>query len=352
MTTTVSPLWYATRATGVMALLLLTATVLLGVATAAGSAAPGTPRVVTSALHRNLSLLVLVFVAAHVLTTVLDTYTSIGLTAAFIPFSSSYRGLWLGLGAIALDLLLAVTVTSLLRDRLSYRTWRAVHWLSWASWPVALWHGLGTGTDTRVPWLLAFDALCVASVLGAAGWRLARARPGAMRIALAGVAALLPLATIVFVAEGPLQPGWARRAGTPAALLGAHQAANHPAAATPPSTAPVSFSGQVRQAPGPVSGQVTVTVSARTSGPAARTVTVVLHGTPDGTGVAMSSGTVSLGATGQDPARQGPVTQLAGHQLTAILRDQSGQAERARLYLVISWPHVSGQLSASAGGGS
>ena len=335
-----------------MALLLLTATVLLGVATAAGTAAPGTPRVITSALHRNLSLLVLVFVGAHVLTTVLDSYTSIGLTAAFIPFSSSYRGLWLGLGAIALDLLLAVTVTSLLRDRLSYRTWRAVHWLSYASWPVALWHGLGTGTDTRVPWLLALDALCVASVLGVAGWRLARARPGSARIALAGVAALLPLATIAFVAEGPLQPGWARRAGTPAALLGAHQAANHPAAATPPSTAPVSFSGQVRQAPGPASGQVTVTVSARTSGPATRTVTVVLHGIPDGTGIAMSSGTVSLGATGQDPARQGPVTQLAGHQLTAVLSDQSGQAERARLYLAISWPHASGQLSTSAGDGS
>jgi sulfoxide reductase heme-binding subunit YedZ len=335
-----------------MALLLLTATVLLGVVTAAGTAAPGTPRIVISALHRNLSLLVLVFVGAHVLTTVLDSYTSIGLTAAFIPFSSSYRGLWLGLGAIALDLLLAVTVTSLLRGRLSYRTWRAVHWLSYASWPVALWHGLGTGTDTRVPWLLALDALCVASVLGAAGWRLARARPGATRIALAGVAALLPLATVAFVAEGPLQPGWARRAGTPAALLGAHQAASQSATTTSPSTAPVSFSGQARQAPGPVSGQITVTVSGRTSGPAARTVTVVLHGTPDGTGIAMSNGTVSLGATGQDPARQGPVTQLAGRQLTATLSDQSGRVERARLYLAISWPHVSGQLSMSAGGRS
>ncbi len=335
-----------------MALLLLTATVLLGVATAAGTAAPGTPRVVTSALHRNLSLLVLAFVGAHVLTTVLDTYTPIGLTAAFVPFSSSYRGLWLGLGAIALDLLLAVTVTSLLRDRLSYRTWRAVHWLSYASWPVALWHGLGTGTDTRVPWLLALDALCVASVLGAAGWRLARARPGAARIALAGVAALLPLATIVFVAEGPLQPGWARRAGTPAALLGAHQAASPLATTASPGTAAVTFRGQARRAPGPASGQVTVTVSARTSGPAPRTVRVVLHGTPDGSGIAMSSGTLSLGAAGQDPARQGPVTRLAGHQLTAIVRDQSGQAERARLYLVISWPHASGQLSTSAGSGS
>jgi ferric reductase like protein len=354
VTTTISLLWYATRATGVMALLLLTASVLLGVATAAGTSAPGMPRVITGALHRNLSLLVLVFVAGHVMTTVLDSYTSIGLTAAFIPFSSSYRGLWLGLGAIALDLLLAVTVTSLLRDRLSYRSWRAVHWLTYASWPVALWHGLGTGTDTRVPWLLVLDALCAASVLGAAGWRLAHGRPGAARIVLSSAAVLLPLATIVFVAFGPLQPGWARRAGTPVALLGSDQAASRqpagPARRAGPAAA--SFAGQVRQAAGPADGQVTITVNARTSGPAARALTVVLHGTPDGTRVALSSGTVSLGPDGPDPARRGPVTRLDGHQLTAVLRDPSGQAEEAQLYLVISWPRVSGRLSVPNGGGS
>src|SRR6202000_3499808 len=99
-----------------MALVLLTATVLLGVTPAAGAGLPGIPRVITGALHRNLSLLVMVFVAGHVLTTVLDSYTSIGLTAAFIPFSSPSRGFWLGLGAVALHLLVAVTVTSLVRD--------------------------------------------------------------------------------------------------------------------------------------------------------------------------------------------------------------------------------------------
>lgn len=183
-----------------MALVLLTATVLLGVATAAGATVPGLPRVITGALHRNLSLLVLAFVAAHVLTTVLDSFVSIGLTAAFVPFSSAYRRFWLGLGAIAFDLLLAVTVTSLLRDRMSYRAWRAVHGLSYACWPVALWHGLGTGTDTRLSWLLALYALCGASVLGVAAWRLARGRPGPARNALIGAAVLVPLTTIAAVA--------------------------------------------------------------------------------------------------------------------------------------------------------
>jgi sulfoxide reductase heme-binding subunit YedZ len=336
-----------------MALILLTATVVLGVATAAGASGPGIPRVVTGALHRNLSLLVLVFVAAHVLTTVLDSYTPIGLTAAFVPFSSSYRGFWLGLGAIAFDLLLAVTVTSLLRDRMSYRAWRAVHWLSYGSWPVALWHGLGAGTDTRVPWLLALDALCVASVLGAAGWRLSRARPGAARLALTGVAVLLPVATIAFVAVGPLRPGWAKRAGTPVSLLGAHGTSSQVTSpAGPPAAATAAFTGQARQSEGPAAGQVTLEVTGRTSGPAARAVTVVLHGTPEGSGIAMSSGTVLLGANGRDAAHEGPVTRLDGHQLTATLHGPAGQDESARVYLVIDGTRASGELSTAPGGGT
>jgi sulfoxide reductase heme-binding subunit YedZ len=333
-----------------MALVLLTAAVLLGVATAAGAELPGIPRVITGALHRNLSLLVMVFVAAHVLTTVLDSYTSIGLTAAFIPFSSSYRGFWLGLGAVAFDLLLAVTVTSLVRDRMSYRAWRAVHWLSYASWPVALWHGLGTGTDSRVAWLLALYVLCAASVLGVAGWRLARAHPGPARKALIGAAVAVPLATIVFVAVGPLQPGWARRAGTPVSLLGTHHAAGTPPASAPAASSAAPFTGQVRQAAGRGQGQVTITIAGRTSGSAARSVTVVLHGTPDGTGIAMTSGTVLLGAVGPDPARQGPITQLDGHQLTANLSGSGTTSERAQLYLVITGAQAAGRLSVSPGG--
>jgi sulfoxide reductase heme-binding subunit YedZ len=220
-----SPLWYATRATGLVALVLLTGTVVLGIASTSRRPAPGLPRVVIAGLHRNLALLAAVLISLHVLTTVADSYARIGLAAAVIPFSSGYRRLWLGLGTMAFDLLLAVTATSLLRDRLSYRGWRAVHWLGYACWPAALWHGLGTGTDSRVPWLLALNALCAASVLGAAAWRLSLMRPGPGRTAAIAAAVILPLATAAFVVAGPLQPGWARRAGTPPALLGAAPAA-------------------------------------------------------------------------------------------------------------------------------
>jgi len=212
-------LWYATRAFGVVALVLLTATVILGIAGTARFAAPGLPRVVTAGLHRNLSLLVLALVALHVLSTIADGYAPVGFASAVVPFDSAYRGLWLGLGTVAFDMLIAVALTSLLRDRLSYRTWRGVHWLAYACWPVALWHGLGTGTDSRVPWLLAIDAVCVAGVAGAVWWRLSLAAPGRARTAAIAGSALLPLATAIFVFVGPLQPHWAERAGTPPAIL-------------------------------------------------------------------------------------------------------------------------------------
>ena len=212
-------LWYATRAFGVVALMLLTATVILGIAGTARFAAPGLPRVVTAGLHRNLSLLVLALVALHVLTTITDGYAPIGFASAVVPFDSAYRGLWLGLGTVAFDMLLAVTLTSLLRDRLSYRAWRYVHWLAYACWPVALWHSLGTGTDSKVPWLLAIDAVCVAGVAGAVWWRLSLAAPGRGRTAALTALAVLPMATGIFIYIGPLQPHWAERAGTPPVIL-------------------------------------------------------------------------------------------------------------------------------------
>jgi hypothetical protein len=233
---------------------------------------------------------------------------------------------------------------------MSYRAWRAVHWLSYASWPVALWHGLGTGTDSRVPWLLALYALCGASVLGVAGWRLARTHPGPARKALIGAAVVVPLATIVFVATGPLRPGWARRAGTPVSLLGARQTTSSLSTGAPATSSSAPFTGQVRQARGPAQGQVTITVDGRTSGSAPRSVTVVLHGIPDGAGIAMASGTVLLGGTGQDPAGEGPVTHLDDHQLTAVLHGSGSQRETAQLHLVITGARAAGRLSVTPGG--
>jgi predicted ferric reductase len=153
-------LWYATRAAGIVALLLLTGTTALGLLTGGRVSGPHWPRFVVSGLHRNISLLALVFLGLHIGTTVIDTYTSIGIQDAVIPFLSGYHRLWLGLGAIASDLLIALSVTSALRYRIGHRLWRLVHWCGYLCWPIAMAHGLGIGTDRSQSWVFLLAVVC------------------------------------------------------------------------------------------------------------------------------------------------------------------------------------------------
>jgi methionine sulfoxide reductase heme-binding subunit len=112
-----------------------------------------------------------VFVGIHVLTSVLDTYVDISWAAIVIPFTSAYGRFWVGVGAISLDLMLAVLVSSLLRARMNPATWRALHWLAYLSWPVALAHTFGMGTDSDELWLIILAVVCILSVGVALLWR-------------------------------------------------------------------------------------------------------------------------------------------------------------------------------------
>ncbi|HEY2077568.1 MAG TPA: ferric reductase-like transmembrane domain-containing protein [Streptosporangiaceae bacterium] len=173
--TSSTALWYASRATGVVALVLLTVVVLLGIMVSQRRRLPGLPRFATTSLHRSMSLLAVTFIAVHVVTAVADPYVTIGIAAAVIPFTSPYESLWLGLGAISLDMIVALIGTSLARARIGRRTWRAVHWLAYACWPVAVLHGVGSSTDMRAGWLLTLAICCAAVVLAAASWRIGNA---------------------------------------------------------------------------------------------------------------------------------------------------------------------------------
>jgi DMSO/TMAO reductase YedYZ heme-binding membrane subunit len=157
-------LWYTARACGVVALLLLTASVALGILGPLGTATPNWPRFTFAGLHRNVSLLALMFLGVHVSSSVIDSYAGIGWWDAIIPFESVYRPLWLGLGAAAFDLLLALVGTSLLRPRISQRLWRSLHWTAYLCWPLAFVHSLGAGTDTGGGFVLIVALVCVATV--------------------------------------------------------------------------------------------------------------------------------------------------------------------------------------------
>lgn len=337
-----SPYWFITRATGAVSLLLLTLAVAIGIAHVRRDRIGDMPRFVVDSIHRSASLLAVCFIVVHVLTSVLDRFAPITLLDAVVPLTSAYRPLWLGLGAVAFDLVIAVTVTSLLRARLGYRAWRITHWLAYASWPIALVHGLGTGSDTNAGWMLALTAACTAVVLAAVVLRVSEGWPRdrAVRVSALGTAALVPIGLLVWLPSGPLATGWARRAGTPPALLASARAASagagstrsrgtgSPSAASSPGTGSTSFSaqagGRVRQQQLP-NGQLVVDISLTMRGHELSRLGIRIEGSPiAGGGVQMSASRVTLGTASNPDRYLGSVTALQGTEVAAAVTDQRG----------------------------
>ena len=205
--------WYATRGLGTATLIVLTGTIVLGITTATRWSGETTPGFVAADVHRNLSLLAICLLAAHIFTTVLDPFAHISVRDVIIPVGALYRPVWLGLGVAAMWVLVGVAATSLLRDRIGPRLWRLVHWAAYASWPLAVVHGLGTGSDAQAPWLIAVVASCVVAVLFSLVLRLRHGRPATLpiRVAAAIVVALVLVVAGGWALGGPFQPGWAAK---------------------------------------------------------------------------------------------------------------------------------------------
>jgi methionine sulfoxide reductase heme-binding subunit len=188
--------WYITRASGIVTLVLLTLTMVLGLTTTSRTRARNWPGFAHQELHRRISMLAVVFLAIHVATSILDTYVHIGWAAIVVPFTSPYSRFWVGMGTVALDLMAAVFISSLLRPRISPRSWRGIHWLAYGCWPVALAHTFGVGTDGGQGWVVALGSACIVSVLAALSWRL---RSTAKRAATLSVNAETPVASRLLV---------------------------------------------------------------------------------------------------------------------------------------------------------
>ena len=219
-----SPLWYTARGLGMVLLLNLTAVVVLGLATNRGWTLPTWQRFLVAGLHRNLSLLAVPLLALHGLMVMLDPYARLGLRDITIPFGSAYRQLWLGLGVLAGELMVALVLTSLVRQRLGFRLWKVTHWAAYAAWPLTILHGLGTGSDVKVGWALLVYAACVGAVLIALLGRLSggSTETEGLRAIAAIISVVGFIALLIWTIAGPLQPGWALTAGTPRDLIGSH----------------------------------------------------------------------------------------------------------------------------------
>jgi sulfoxide reductase heme-binding subunit YedZ len=216
-------LWYATRGLGTTLLIVLTTTVVLGVLTATRWSGEDTPGFVAVDLHRNLSLLAIVLLLAHVVTTVLDPFAHISVRDVLVPVGAAYRPVWLGLGVVAFWILVGVAATSLLRRWVGPRAWRLIHWAAYASWPLAVVHGLGTGSDSRAYWMVAVVSACVSAVVVAIAERIRDGR--VVTLPVRGLVVVAVAAFVVFgsvwAVGGPLQPGWSAKAGTPTVTVAA-----------------------------------------------------------------------------------------------------------------------------------
>ena len=351
---TTQALWYLTRATGLVSLVMLTLVMVLGVSQVQRWSPARWPRFVTATLHRNASLLAVVFLVIHILTAVLDPFAPIGIVAAVVPFSSPYRTLWLGLGAVAFDLIMALVITSLLRERVGYRVWRVVHWTAYLCWPIAFVHGLGTGSDGRVGWVLGVDAVCLAAIVASVIWRLAAnwQLDPARRAVGALSSALIVVLVLGWAATGPTQPGWARKAGTPRSLLGSARSIAAGTASGPTTSGagatPTTATGSGSLAPpvhAIVSGTIaqsgegrrtTVTITGTLSSGASGQLQIVLKGSAlDDGGLALREGTMSYGPASKPGAWSGPVTGLSGATVTAQVSQGGGAAATAQVQLQI-----------------
>ena len=359
--------WYLTRATGLVAMILLSATVVLGIVASVGWTTERWPRFLSQALHRNLSLFCLVLVVVHVVTTVADGFVPISLVQMVVPFGTAYRPLWVGLGALAFDLMLAVALTSAFRRRLGLRAWRGVHWLAYVCWPIALLHGLGTGSDSRIGGAQFVYVLCVLAVVAAGAWRLAVATwvPAGRRLALGSAGIVVMVGTAVFALQGPLRPGWSQRAGTSSSLL-AHltpQAIAGVAAGTggsgstggtggsgsaagmPAVPFDQSLSGTFTTTPSG-NGTVEVQLSMHLEG-SGTPLTVTLYGQSVEGGVSMTSSQVNFGP------QQGVVTGLEGTTIAASVSGPGNRGESLVLQLQLDRANgtVSGTVRGRSGGG-
>ena len=333
-----SPYWFITRGTGAIALVLLTVSVALGVANIRRTRIAQMPRFVLDSVHRNASLLAVAFLFVHIVTTLLDGFAPISVLDVFVPFHSSYRPIWLGLGAIAFDLLIAVMITSLLRTRFGYKTWRITHWLAYVCWPVALVHGLGTGSDAKTHWMLLLTAACVAIVIASVVARVSSGWPEHLpaRLSALGAIALLPLGLVFWLPSGPLGKGWALRSGTPPSVLARALArvggstttrgSSRGGAAAAAASFTAAVTGSVRQTPLP-GDRLQVVISLNVSGQRLSALTFRLQGQAiQGGGVEMSSSSVTLGPA-SDPSRYtGRVTALADTNIQAVVTNAAGSS--------------------------
>lgn len=200
--------WDVARVGGLMAYVLTTASVLIGIGLSLKWRSPTWPRFVTNELHRFVTLVALVFVGAHTLAVAIDPFIGFTPLEVLVPLASHYRPVWVALGIVAAYLAIAVYLSEKIRSRIGYDWWRRFHFLAFLVFVMATLHGLGTGSDTRAAWAVVMYAICGLSVIGLLTLRLLPTKASAGHPLVAAVMVLVTVEVALWAAFGPLRPGW------------------------------------------------------------------------------------------------------------------------------------------------
>lgn len=331
MGSTASPslFWFVARGSGMLAYVLLTVVVVLGIAVSRHWRNERWPRLLIESAHRWLTLIFFAFIAVHTVTVLVDPFTHFGLRDILVPFGSAYRTIWLGLGVLAGELALAIGASVWLRPWIGYRAWHALHLLTYLLFPLSLLHGLGTGTDTTEGWAAALYAASAVAVAGALIWRTMDLHAW-RRVALSG-SLLGGAAVVVWCLHGPYAPGWATAAGTPKSVLAA-AAKQRGVPSTSPTPSIPALPSQLSDA---VSGQTLSTGGGSD---------ILLRGTGSGStpldlAVQLAqtrrqlTGEVQVRTADHVPWCAGPIVGVSGQ--STIIADCSGYGRQVQLQLTL-----------------
>jgi len=178
-------IWYLARGAGISSFAMLS------LATAAGALTSGRGcsierRLVVQYVHRSAALTGLALLVLHIVTILADRFAGVGAAGALLPLASGYRPMAVSFGVLSMYLLVAATVTGLLRSRFARsaaasRRWRGIHLAGYAAWAAAAWHFYTAGTDASQWWA---RLVLLAGIWAVAGGLIGRlARPAAVRSA-------------------------------------------------------------------------------------------------------------------------------------------------------------------------
>ena len=323
--------WFVARGSGMVAYVLLTAAVIVGIALSRRWHSAIWPHLMVERVHRWLTSTLYAFLLIHTVAIWQDPFTHFRLVDVLVPFASTYRPVWLSMGIVAAELGLAIGASALLRRWIGYRVWHVLHLLTYLLFPLSLLHALGTGTDTRMTWATFLYVWSVLLVLGALIWRTLPLRIGrgvVFSAALVAVPALL-----LWASHGPYAPGWAVAAGTPktALVTAAAQRGALPAPTAAATASAPSFPATVRDN---VTGQAVLDTPGaqmllRGAGAGSTPLDVAWQVVRTGGGLA---GQVQVRTATHQPLCTGPLTAISS---TAVTASCTGYGQQLQLHLTL-----------------